>query len=194
MSFFLNALEPNILKPVCFKANPCLVFWIAVALIQGLFALSPTPVDEDEWESFQRMLRDPAFRLPTTTRPRNYEVNLTPFFETAPTGENPFSFRGSVTIYTKPTVADVNEIVLHCNNMTILSLSVEYQRDHLTEVISYSEQNYKCEMPYSFLRIPVKEALQENQEYIIKSEFRGHLQTNMRGFYRSWYNDSVGKR
>lgn len=165
-----------------------------MALIQGLFALSPTPVDEDEWEYFQRMLRDPAFRLPTTTRPRHYEVNLTPYFETYPTGENPFSFDGHVTIYTKSVVADVNEIVLHCNNLTIESLSVEYQRDHHTEVISYPERNYECDMPYSFLRIPVKEALQENQEYIIKSKFQGHLQTNMRGFYRSSYHDSIGKR
>lgn len=179
---------------VCFKANRWLIFCISAALAQGLFALSPTPVEEDEWESFQRMLRDPAYRLPTATRPRHYEVNLTPYFEIVSEGETPFTFDGHVTIYTSPTVADVNEIVLHCNDLTIQSVSVEYQQDNMTHSISNPDLSYECEMPYSFLRIPVTQILQLNQEYIIRSTFRGNLQTNMRGFYRSWYIDSVGKR
>lgn len=171
-----------------------MIFWLGVTLTQGLFASSPIPVDEDEWESFQRMLRDPAFRLPTTTRPSHYELNLTPYFEIVPDGVNSFTFDGHVTISTMPTVADVNEIVMHCNDLIILSLSVEYQQDDETVVISYPGQSYECEMPYSFLRIPVLQTLQLNQTYIIKSTFRGNLQTNMRGFYRSWYNDNTSKR
>lgn len=171
-----------------------LIFGIGLALTQGLFALSPIPVDEDEWESFLTMLRDPAYRLPTSTRPRHYEVNLTPYFETVSNGEIPFTFDGHVTIYTRPTVEDVNEIVLHCNDLIILSLSVEYQQGNETEIISYPDRNYECDTPYSFLRIPVTQTLQLNQEYIIKSTFKGNLQTNMRGFYRSWYEDSTSKR
>lgn len=171
-----------------------MIFWLGVALTQGLFALSPIPVDEDEWESFQRMLRDPAYRLPTTTSPSRYELNLTPYFDIVPDGVEEFTFDGHVTIYTTPTVADVNEIVLHCNDLIILSLSVEYLQDDETVVISYPGRTYECEMPYSFLRIPISQTLQLNQEYIIKSTFRGNLQTNMRGFYRSWYDDSTGRR
>lgn len=188
-------MELNILKGIVyFKANRCVVFWIGLALTQGLIALSPIPVDEDEWESFLTMLRDPAYRLPTTTKPEHYEVNLTPFFETAPTDGNPFTFKGHVTIYTKPTEEDVNEIVLHCNDLTILSVSVKYQQGDQIVEISHTGRNYECEMPYSFLRIPVTQTLQLNQEYIIESEFIGNLQTNMRGFYRSWYNDNTGRR
>lgn len=165
-----------------------------MVLTQGLIALSPTPVDEDEWESFQRMLRDPAFRLPTTTRPRHYEVNLTPYFEMVPDGQTPFTFEGEVTIYTSPTVAGVNEIVLHCNDLIIESLSVEYQQDGETQTITSPGSTYECQMPHAFLRIPVIRALQLNQEYIIKSKFRGNLQTTMRGFYRSWYMENTIKR
>lgn len=165
-----------------------------MVLTQGLFALSPDPVDEDEWESFQTMLRNPAFRLPTTTLPRHYEVNLTPYFENVADGQDPFTFDGHVTIYTMPNMADVTEIVLHCNDLIISSLSVEYQEGDVTHYISDPDQTYQCEMPYSFLRIPLTQTLELGQEYIIKSTFKGKLQTNMRGFYRSWYIDSIGKR
>lgn len=156
--------------------------------------MSPIPVAEDEWESFQTMLRDPAYRLPTTTRPRHYEVNLTPYFDTEVVDEIPFTFDGLVTIYTSPTDSDVNEIVLHCNDLTIFSVSVEYQQDSEAVIISNPEQTYECIMPYSFLRIPLTTPLIEGQEYIIRSTFRGNLQTNMRGFYRSWYYDTTGLR
>lgn len=171
-----------------------MILCIGVVLTKGLFALSPIPVDEDEWESFQRMLRDPAYRLPATTRPRHYEVNLTPYFDNVADGEIPFTFDGHVTIYTSPTVSDVGEIFLHCNNMTILSLSVQYERDTETVIVSDPDQSYECDTTNSFLRIPVTTPLILDQEYIISSTFRGHLQTNMRGFYRSWYRDSTGSR
>lgn len=139
------------------------------------------------------MLRNPAYRLPTTTRPHHYEVSLTPYFEDAPNGTNPFSFDGEVTIYIKATEENVNEIVMHCNDLNILSLSVEYLGPNGPIVISPPGNTYQCEMPYAFLRIPT-ETLQLDTEYIIRSTFKGNFQSNMRGFYASWYYDSTNTK
>lgn len=170
---------------------------MAVAFVQGSFSFSPIPVPDEEWAEFSRMLRDPAYRLPNTTRPRQYEVTLTPYFETIPTGVTnvqPFTFDGEVTIYLSATVANVSQVVIHCNDLTIQSLSIGYQSGTTVVDITASGQNFTCEMPYSFLRISTSTPLLLNQEYIIRSTFRGNLQTNMRGFYRSWYIDNSGTK
>lgn len=150
-------------------------------------------MSEDEWEEFSRTLNDASFRLPTTTKPRHYEVSLTPYFEDVPANVKQFSFDGTVTIYTSPTEANINEIVLHCNDLIIHSLTVEYTKNNEVWQIA-ANQSFECEELRSFLRIPTTEVLQLGQEYTIRSTFSGNLQTNMRGFYRSWYKDSTGKR
>ncbi|CAK1599082.1 unnamed protein product [Parnassius mnemosyne] len=164
---------------------------IGTALVQGIVGFSPVPVPDEEWEEFYRTLRDPAYRLPTTTRPRHYEVTLTPYFDNVPVNRTAFTFDGEVTVHISPTEANVTEIVMHCNDLTIDSLSV---RSESNVEINTPDQNLECSSPYSFLRIRTITPLQLGQEYIVKMTFRGNLQTNMRGFYRSWYNDKTGKR
>ncbi|XP_014370421.2 membrane alanyl aminopeptidase-like [Papilio machaon] len=167
-----------------------LLLLLGTVLVQGTLSLSPLPVPEDEWEEFYRVLRDPAYRLPTTTRPRHYEVSLTPYFDIVPINTRPFSFDGEVTIYISPTVTNVNEIVMHCNDLTINSVSV--LRNNVE--IATPGQSPTCEMPFSFLRIRTNTPLQLGQEYVVKITFNGNIQTNMRGFYRSFYHDNSGRR
>ncbi|XP_013142035.1 PREDICTED: membrane alanyl aminopeptidase-like [Papilio polytes] len=167
-----------------------LLLLVGTVLVQGTLSLSPIPVPEEEWDEFYRVLRDPAYRLPTTTRPRHYEVSLTPYFDIVPINTRPFTFDGEVTIYISPTVANVNEIVMHCNDITINSLSVL----HNNVEIATPGQTPTCEMPFSFLRIRTNTPLQLGQEYVVQLTFNGNLQTNMRGFYRSFYHDSYGRR
>ncbi|CAH0725373.1 unnamed protein product, partial [Brenthis ino] len=166
-------------------------FLFGAALIQSLLALSPIPVPEDEWEEFAKTLRDPNYRLPTTTRPSRYVINLTPYFDITPTiNIRPFSFDGIASIYINATVENVREIVMHCNDITIRSLSVS-----LNDVsIDLAKNTFECEMPYSFLRIPTNDALQMGQEYVVNINYTGNIQTNMRGFYRSQYRDTNGQR
>lgn len=172
------------------------VFW-GIALLQGLLALSPIyapDVADEEWDLFSVQLRDVAYRLPTTTLPRHYEVSLTPYFENVTAGITPFSFDGSVVIYLSPTQANVNEIVMHCQDLVISSFS-------LSTIVNGIETNVEtngvlptCEMPYAFMRITPTAVLNLTQEYIVRMSFTGNLQTDMRGFYRSWYFDNTGFR
>lgn len=139
-------------------------------------------------------MRDPAYRLPTTTRPRHYEVNLTPYFDNVTTGITPFTFDGAVTIYLSPTQANVSEIVMHCNDLTIYTLAVTTIVNGVEQAVATTGGVPSCEMPYAFLRITTSSALVTSQEYIVRMTFMGNLQTNMRGFYRSWYVDSTQRR
>ncbi|XP_047984433.1 membrane alanyl aminopeptidase-like [Leguminivora glycinivorella] len=169
--------------------------FLGIALIQGIIAVSPIPLDEDgEWDSVAIPLNDPAYRLPTTTRPRHYEVTITPYFETVPTGVEPFTFDGEVRIYTSPQQTFINRTVIHCNDMTIHNLTVTYT-DPVTgavQDITAPGQDFTCVAPYSFLYIQTSINLLVNQEYVISATFRGNINNNMRGFYRSWYIDTSG--
>nr|AHA90590.1 aminopeptidase N [Achaea janata] len=171
---------------------------LGVLFIQGYLAFSPIPEErlmDEEWVEYNSMLRDPAYRLPTTTRPSHYAVTLTPYIESVPTGVTAdlFTFDGEATMTIQATEANVNEIRLHCNDLTILELTVHVATD-LTVNLATPGQTYECVMPWSFLTIPLTTTLNTNLQYVVRSRFRGNLQTNMRGFYRSWYVDSTGNR
>jgi aminopeptidase N len=140
------------------------------------------------------MLRDPRYRLPNTTMPRHYELTLTPYLDVAPEGKVPFTFDGSVTIHISATEEDVSQIVMHCNDMVISKVTVEYTAASETKEIAASQQDLACSVPYSFLTIATTEPLQLGTEYTVKMSFSGNIQNNMRGFYRSWYTDSTGIR
>lgn len=161
--------------------------------IQGYLAYSPIPevnLDED-WIQYNALLRDPAYRLPTTTRPSHYAVTLTPYIETIPAGVTAelFTFDGEVEITIQATETNVNEIVMHCNDLIIYDLTVHAATD-LNVNLAVTGQTYECEMPWSFLRIPLTTTMNTDLQYVVRSSFRGNLQTNMRGFYKSWYIDS----
>nr|WHB18094.1 membrane alanyl aminopeptidase-like protein [Dioryctria abietella] len=167
---------------------------LGVVLLQNTLSYSPIPEFEEEWVTFNEQLRDPSYRLPTTTKPSHYEVSLTPYFDDATTVDRQFTFDGTVTIRINAMEENVTEIVLHCNDLTIGNASVQYTVDGVTTNILVDEEQRACEMPYSFLRLQTSEALQLNQEYEVTISFIGNLQTNMRGFYRSFYYDTTGRR
>ncbi|KAJ2952360.1 hypothetical protein O0L34_g4645 [Tuta absoluta] len=170
------------------------ILLIGVAFIQAASGLSPFPIPEEEWEDFYRTMRNSGYRLPETSRPRHYEVTLTPYFENPPANVSEFTFDGSVVIYTMAMENNVTEIVIHCNDLIIDSLTIEKNTTSGVADITAPNQTFECEMPYSFLRIRTSEPLVNGVEYTIRSTFRGRLQDNMRGFYKSWYIDNTGKK
>ncbi|XP_053604245.1 membrane alanyl aminopeptidase-like [Plodia interpunctella] len=168
---------------------------VGIVLLQDTLSFSPIPDLEDEWATYTETLRDPAYRLPTTTVPVRYEVTLTPYFDVAATEERQFTFDGVVRIWIEATQQNVNEIVLHCNNITIGTVNVFTSSVDAPSVdILVAEDQRVCEAPYSFLRLRTSQPLQLGQEYVVYINFIGNLQTNMRGFYRSFYYDSTGRR
>ncbi|CAH0763600.1 unnamed protein product [Diatraea saccharalis] len=182
---------------------------VVVTLLQGVLLLSPIPVPdkqwedfdvhpiqtaEEEWEQYNELLINSDYRLPRTTVPEHYVLSLTPYFEHEDENRT-FTFDGKVKINIKATTEGVNELIMHCNDLTVKSVTVQYT-DVNNEIkqIASPNQSLECEMPYSFLRISTTEDLQQLVTYEVDMEFTGRLQSNMRGFYRSWYIDSTTKR
>nr|AAX39863.1 aminopeptidase N1 [Trichoplusia ni] len=170
-------------------ANRFTLLLLGVALAQGILAYSPIEMPEDEWQEYRNLMRDPTYRLVRTTEPETYKVTLTPYFDT--NDAKAFTFDGEVEILIKANQA-VSEIVLHCNDLTISKLTVTTETSSTD--LAEAGQTFTCEANTSFLRIKTTSPLEAEAKYVIKSEFTGNLQTNMRGFYRSWYVDSSGNK
>ncbi|CAH0605717.1 unnamed protein product [Chrysodeixis includens] len=167
-------------------ANRFTFLLLGVALAQGILAYSPIDLPEDEWLEYRNLMRDSNYRLPRTTEPETYKVTLTPYLE-ASDGVRQFTFDGQVEILIVAKEA-VSEILLHCNDLQISVLTVTAQSADAN--LAEPGQTYNCEDNTSFLRIKTASPLVANSKYVIKSTFTGNLQTNMRGFYRSWYYDN----
>lgn len=176
------------------QAKLYLLLVTTAILIQYAVSRSPIRDIEEEWTDYEAILRDPAYRLPTNTRPEHYDVSLTPYFEIVPDGVEQFSFDGTVAIHLNAVESGENRIVMHCNDLTITSLSLVTLVDNEEVPVALVDPTVipQCEAQYSFLTITTVEPLVLNQKYIARMEFEGILQTNMRGFYRSWYIDSSG--
>ncbi|KAJ8727735.1 hypothetical protein PYW07_001854 [Mythimna separata] len=167
---------------------------LGVALLQGILSFGPI-IDEadEEWIEYRNLMSNPDYRLlPRTTEPITYEVNLIPHLKV---DEVPITFEGDVTIEIKALQANVQEIKLHCNNLTIIADSVHVALSTAPDNnLILQTQNYTCSSE-SFLKINTQPLLYgENDKYIVKMAFTGHFQTNMRGFYRSWYIDENKER
>lgn len=181
-----------------FQAIRWLNLLVGVAFFQGILTFSPIPETQDleqEWIAFnQRLEENPNFRLPVTTKPIHYVVSLTPYLPTLPTTVDPrhFTFDGTVAITLTAVEGGANEIVLHCNDLTISTLTVSYvNADGGNVDITAANQQFVCDAVTSFLTVATTEPLVADREYTLSSTFTGNLQTNMRGFYRSWYKDST---
>ncbi|CAG4917333.1 unnamed protein product [Colias eurytheme] len=127
------------------------------------------------------LYNDPAkYRLPTTTRPRHYEV-LWIFDMTN------LRFSGTVSIYLSATQANVNEIVIHSNELQIVQVSLQQGNTAIPST-------YVEDKELQFLRIRPATALQYSEttpvEYKLTIDFDAELRRDMNGIYRSWYRNT----
>ncbi|KAJ8733131.1 hypothetical protein PYW08_001429 [Mythimna loreyi] len=173
--------------------NRWLSLLLGVALLQGVLSFGPIDETDEEWIAYRNMMSNPDYRLPRTTEPEYYTVNLTPHLKY---NETPTTFEGDVTIEIK-ALQSVQQIQLHCNDLTIdpNSVSVALKTNPAVNIIATTGQDYTCTTE-SFLKINTAQPLQvgDTIRYIVKMSFTGRLQTNMRGFYRSWYYDENRER
>ncbi|CAH2240693.1 jg6646 [Pararge aegeria aegeria] len=122
------------------------------------------------------------YRLPTTTRPKTYNVLWT-------VDTTQLIFSGTVSIQLEATQANVTEIVIHAHDMTIGDLVLELGNTAIP-------QTYKLEPELHFLRITLGDGavLQYNNvnsvEYTLKITFNSTLRDDMYGIYKSWFRNN----
>ncbi|CAH0703043.1 unnamed protein product [Spodoptera exigua] len=166
-----------------FRANRWFSLILGVIVLQSVLAFGPIDVTDAEWIEYMNLMSNSNYRLGTETEPINYKVKLTPNLVS-------FTFEGEVTIQVRVTSQNpVNEIILHCNSLTISSVLVTLPSQ--TQNLA-TGNTYQCEDGTDFLRIPTSIQLTSNVEYVVVTmSFTGVLTNTMRGFYRSWYYDST---
>ncbi|XP_017792513.1 PREDICTED: uncharacterized protein LOC108574433 [Habropoda laboriosa] len=125
---------------------------------------------------------DVNYRLPTSITPNSYSIWVTSKISEL----RNFTFTGMVNI-TASVSQQTTDIVLHSVDLTHESVSVLAQGKQVNVTLHYVNKQYDT------LIITLDRKLQVGENISIMIKYEGHLNEEMRGFYRSWYKDSSGQ-
>lgn len=123
--------------------------------------------------------QDTSYRLPTTVRPSRYDLDITPYFETAD-GNTEFTFDGIARITLRATVASVRTIILHINDLEISSFVVGTLATGTATDVVYNATS-------DFWTITLSADLPTETDTTVVVNYMGYMREDMAGFYRSYY-------
>lgn len=130
---------------------------------------------------------DDPYRLPKSVLPESYTVTIIAEENFAEKGE----FTGSVSIQLT-IVESVAEIVLHARFLEIDISKVVLTCGSVTDNIF---ESLTSNSSYHKISIKAKSELTSGSSCTLKfEEFKGELQDDMNGFYRSWYENENGEK
>jgi hypothetical protein len=131
------------------------------------------------------------YRLPTNVKPIHYKITLDPLIE----DPDPSTFNGKVIIRVK-VIEETEHITLHYNNLTIHNVNITRASDE-TDLTVYHSHNPVTHFWVISLNTSDSEDAEQtfkaNEEYLIVTNYSGHHQDDMYGFYRSSYKDQENK-
>lgn len=149
-----------------------------------------------------------GYRLPNSgVKPVNYEITLTPYFEDAPKGKQPFSFDGTVKITLERNTMPSKTIQLHAKNLKFTEDTVYlyYELLNKTEpepavknitgrLVPLEEDAEK-----EFKTLDFEEAFpfpETAKTFYFTLKYTGTLKNedDFRGFYRSYYYGKNGDK
>jgi hypothetical protein len=122
-----------------------------------------------------------GYRLPDNVIPSAYAIHLTPFIV-----PNNFTFNGAVKILAN-VVKSTRKIVLHADQLTIKSLEVYQINDGNRLPKKLTVLNVTRIEKYHFLNIMMEAPIKDGANLSINIAYKGFLNTEMRGFFRSSY-------
>lgn len=131
-----------------------------------------------------------SYRLPTTTKPKHYDIDIwTDFKSNDERSERMFG--GEVHIQLTATQENVDQIVLHADDLTIENITLTINDDDVP--ISWEIDNPQNH----FLRITLESGTlkyDENEDiiYTLHITFDAPMRTDMYGIYESWYRVGDG--
>ena len=138
-------------------------------------------------ESSEARTAGDEYRLPLTVTPELYTITLTPDYNDFAT------FTGEIEIWVRAKT-DGNIISLHYDNITIDSRTVtEINGRELPLDDDDDEYSYNKTTNIYTLRLS-NEKFTPEKRYKITIKYKGHLQDDMAGFYRSSYTTEDGEK
>lgn len=127
---------------------------------------------------------DINYLLPGEVVPTSYNLKLIPHF-----GEDDFTFDGEVDIYLK-VIKDTKIVTMHSKELNITEDAILYNIDYNTT----RKGKVSHDQSVDFLKIDFGYSLWTNTSFKLSLKFRGVLNDDLKGFYRSHYTNSEGKK
>lgn len=138
---------------------------------------------------------DRSYRLSTDVEPIHYKIELTPYFNNDTAGKMAFTFDGKVDIELMTHKMGVEEIILHIDDLDISSVKISSKRNIFSWFQIFSNPKSLHLLGHEKNDITKKhtfrlsEDMEQGKIYVMSFEYTGKLRTDMRGFYRSSYQD-----
>lgn len=168
-------------------------YFLLISAILGVALAAPAPLADSQDQVNKPTIIEVTsddevnYRLGDDITPTKYVVKLEPFMDESD-GDKRFTFEGSVDIYLKTNLENVNEITLHS-----VGLEIDHTKTTLTEALTPANSiQVETPVPYTEtqkLVFPLTQILSKDVEYKLTLTFTGVLssETDMHGFYRSSY-------
>ncbi|KAL0882641.1 hypothetical protein ABMA27_001076 [Loxostege sticticalis] len=172
-----------------------------LVIVPALLALvkSEFPFELDEDLEFQPSItrsNDPnSYRLPDEFDPTHCDIEVTPYFETAPAGKEPFTFDGEAIHYLKPKKDGLSSIILQDNVKRVTGVTLTTANG--VPVLLHDTNPLERIRQYFFLKINLRDGttLVNDQEYVLHISYIGNINETplTRGMFRGSYKDSNGR-
>lgn len=192
----MSAESPSELKkkkPVQFswcQFFALVILFVVTAAAVGVAVYFTTRCDETDVSSpiFEEYTSP---RLPDTLTPQHYDLWIQPFLATEDSNKN-FTFTGTVDITVRCNKV-TNRIFVNWRNLVIDESSVLIRRVGNLEDFNVSSRpnievhSIEYDITNEYVVINLWKKLQPNKSYAVFIKFKGKLNDDLRGFYRSSY-------
>lgn len=127
-----------------------------------------------------------SYRLPTTTRPVHYDVLWTINFS----GNVP-TMSGMVIIHLHATQANVNQIVIHSDDLAIANVQLNQGTVNLPITVDVDEENQLLIVTLASGNLAFGTNPASPIIHTLQIEFSAPLRNDMYGIYNNWFRNSA---
>lgn len=132
------------------------------------------------------------YRLPDDVIPKEYNINLEPTFESS--DNTSFTFKGRAEI-TLDVIKNTNTIKFHAKELNFSKISLTYENNKIIENIPIKDK-FEEDLKRDFVTVTLEKgnlnATMKNLK--LSLDYKGTLNDELRGFYRSSYQNKEGKK
>ncbi|KYN33599.1 Aminopeptidase N [Trachymyrmex septentrionalis] len=131
------------------------------------------------------------YRLPLDVIPTEYDIKLQPIFESS--NQDNFTFKGE-SVITLFIAKETDTIVFHAKEIDIIKKSIKLTHKIKNETETYNLIELKKDINKDFVTLIFKESIPPNIIAQLSLNYIGKLNDELRGFYRSSYQNKEGKK
>lgn len=127
------------------------------------------------------------YRLETSVVPNSYNITIQPYIRSED-GDKQFTFDGIVEINVNVSKNDVKTITVHTKNLNVSSAEV-YSKD----LVLPTDKDHTYDTATNKFTIHLKDFMTLEQSYQIRLSYKGQMDDDLHGFYRSSYTKPNGE-